>query len=589
MAVVLVILIASALFFYTESASAAALGNVIVINSDGSVSGNDKILCKGNLYTLTGDLNGSVQNGRCLINVHKNNIIFDGAGHVLSGTGTGIAINLEGVSNVTVKNFIVDNFGDGVDITYANTIIDGELSTIGSEGNQILNNTFRAIYWGVALRATNSSIVSGNTVITLKHEYGINILSSHNNTFSNNTIDGGSFQIQDSSQIAFIDNTVNGKPFIYLEDASNQIIENAGQVWLVNCNNITVKNVVSLDSLRVSLQLSGTNNSRIIECSGRINLVNSHFNEISANTLAGIGSDVFSVIGAICLSSSNSCRIVGNEISATAGYCICLEYSHDNIIEGNKLSSQTSTALEIAASKQNRIYKNTITNSNCGIGLSYIQFPSITSSPPVSNNNLVYSNTITNCIEAIAIKGSHENLIFENNITASTNQAVSLFCSDDNVFYHNNFVNNSRSAYETHTFHWGMGFESYYSKNNTWADGYPSGGNYWSDYTGADSNNDGIGDTPYTVFENQTDHYPLMTIYATETQTQPTPTFTPPLSPIILPTSSPTITPNPTSTPTLQPSPSPTIPELPAWMTISLIAVALVALLIFKGKGKCKW
>jgi parallel beta-helix repeat protein len=45
---------------------------------------------------------------------------------------------------------------------------------------------------------------------------------------------------------------------------------------------------------------------------------------------------------------------------------------------------------------------------------------------------------------------------------------------------------------------------------NVWDDGYPSGGNYWSDYTGVDANGDGIGDTPYIIDANNTDRYPVM-------------------------------------------------------------------------------
>jgi hypothetical protein len=49
--------------------------------------------------------------------------------------------------------------------------------------------------------------------------------------------------------------------------------------------------------------------------------------------------------------------------------------------------------------------------------------------------------------------------------------------------------------------------------------GYPSGGNYWSDYNGTDmyhgpyqnqTGSDGIGDTPYVIDANNTDNYPLM-------------------------------------------------------------------------------
>jgi len=62
-----------------------------------------------------------------------------------------------------------------------------------------------------------------------------------------------------------------------------------------------------------------------------------------------------------------------------------------------------------------------------------------------------------------------------------------------------------------------------WDSRNIWDNGYPSGGNYWSNYNGTDlysgpcqnvTGSDGIGDTPYVIDANNQDNYPLMKPYS---------------------------------------------------------------------------
>jgi parallel beta-helix repeat protein len=82
--------------------------------------------------------------------------------------------------------------------------------------------------------------------------------------------------------------------------------------------------------------------------------------------------------------------------------------------------------------------------------------------------------------------------------------------SSGNLVFHNSFVNNTVQARDD-------------GSGNGWDDGYPSGGNYWSDYVGVDMcsgplqdncpDPDGIGDTPYPVDNNTLDRYPFTSPY----------------------------------------------------------------------------
>jgi len=103
---------------------------------------------------------------------------------------------------------------------------------------------------------------------------------------------------------------------------------------------------------------------------------------------------------------------------------------------------------------------------------------------------------------------SHDGTLVENRI-AGNGVGVALEGSTGWLVHHNLFESNALQAQDD------------LGAVNTWDDGYPSGGNWWSDYGGVDQcsgplqnicpNPDSIGDTPYVIDPDSRDRYPLWT------------------------------------------------------------------------------
>jgi parallel beta-helix repeat protein len=256
----------------------------------------------------------------------------------------------------------------------------------------------------------------------------------------------------------------NSQPLdVYLTDASNQVINGALRVTLVNCTNITVTNA-----------------------HGKILLVDSNYSRIFGNSITGVFGDPNNVHYEACI--------------------VLFRSNHNDIFENNLSNSDRGVLVyaddpysgKFGESRYNNIYGNNISNTSAGIYC-------LTG----CSNTAIYANIITHCNGGIVLRYSNQNEIFKNSIK-DCRTAISLSgAADNNAFYNNNFL--STYVYENHESL--PNLLNMYSVNNTWDAGYPKGGNYWSNYNGTDKDGDGIGDTPFLVYENFMDRYPLMALF----------------------------------------------------------------------------
>lgn len=187
------------------------------------------------------------------------------------------------------------------------------------------------------------------------------------------------------------------------------------------------------------------------------------------------------------LSSSNN-SIIGNNITGAVYEGIRLFSSSDNSIVGNNLASNYYGIWLFSSSNHNSVSENKmIANTYDGIRF----FSS-------SNNSIARNNITANiCNGLMLYYSSNNNSIRQNNI-ANNGLGLRVSGSSGNVIYHNNLIENDQQVLIEE------------AAVNVWDGGYPSGGNYWSDYTGLDANGDGIGDMPYIVDPSNQDLYPLI-------------------------------------------------------------------------------
>lgn len=134
-----------------------------------------------------------------------------------TGTVWSAGIFLGGVDDCNISDNNVTNNGDGIYLGL-------------SSNNNIINNTISNNWCGIHLYLSNNNILTNNILVN----DGLLVMDSYQNTVENNT--------------------VNSKPLIYLENRSDYVITDAGQIVLVSCDNISIENF-DLSDTTVGIEL----------------------------------------------------------------------------------------------------------------------------------------------------------------------------------------------------------------------------------------------------------------------------------------------------------------------------------------------
>ena len=325
-------------------------------------------------------------------------------------------IYLSNVNHCTISDNNVSNNCDGVHL-------------YSSSNNTLTSNNVSNNDYGIEVRESNDNNIFNNNVSNTT--WGIHLYCSSSNIIINNRFgnDGIFIRGDDLSYYnthVIENNKLNGKPIYYYKNANAiKVPEDAGEVIIANCSEITVSNI-NASLCFVGIELAYTNNSQITN------------NKLSNNYFG------------FYLYFSNE-NVLTNNNASNNDDGIVLWYSNNNILIGNK-ASNNDFGIDLYYSSNNTLTRNNVSNNDFGIG-------------PFFSNSTIYLN---------------------------------------------NFINNSQNVYSYDSTNiWNSTDEITYTYNGSEFENYL--GNYWDDYTfaGNDTNNNGIGDTPYSI-NSDNDSYPLM-------------------------------------------------------------------------------
>jgi len=223
-------------------------------------------------------------------------------------------------------------------------------------------------------------------------------------------------------------------------------------------------------------------------------------------------------------------NLLGFKINASHyGTGVFLRNSNFSNISNNIMVNSWTGVELYRYSTNNLVLENNIIGFNDGYGIVLYNDPESTTGNPTSNTisdnevqcthhgiylyrseyNTIENNLLSNNIhQGLWIRRSENNTIRKNMVHDNIQGIKMAESSLNNHVYLNDFFDNDNNvySYSSTNFWQSQNLITYTYNGNTYSSYL---GNYWDDYTGSDIDNDGIGDTPYSISVDN-DNYPLV-------------------------------------------------------------------------------
>ncbi|MBS7270518.1 MAG: right-handed parallel beta-helix repeat-containing protein [Candidatus Freyarchaeota archaeon] len=350
--------------------------------------------------------------------VMEDNIVIDGHGHHLTGSGTGCGFNLTGRTNVTIKNVIVTGWQYGFYLYYYssnNTLTNNTAYNnwngfrIYGSNNTLTNNTAYNNWNGFRIYGSNNTLI--NNTANNNDETGFELYGGSNNTLINNTANNNihvGFKLSSSgSNNTLINNTANNNTYaggFYISGPYNTLINNtannnhAGGFSLYSSYNTLINNTA--------------NNNHF--CG--FDIYYSSYNTLINNT-ANNNNNTYA--GGFCISGPYNTLTNNTAYNNYYGFRI---YGSNNTLTNNTANNNNWNGFYLYYGSNNTLINNTANNNiHAGFELS----------SSGSNNTLINNTANNNKWVGFKLYGGLNSTLIGN---VATNSGVYGFCLDSSSY-----------------------------------------------------------------------------------------------------------------------------------------------------------